>query len=1030
MPAGGAGAAGRVVLIIDPDARRGSDIFAALRDLRAEAELVSSAEQGWRRFAEHRPGAVIAALGPRGRGGDWFLRRLRNEYLGAMPATYLLCGAGELAEAAALEPDGFLVPPVARAALAAIGGVQGAVAGAGNPVGAGIDAVTRLRELFDLSILDATPAAGLDQVVARVTLAFRATDCAAWATGPEGVWPRTARPVADQAARARLHQRLVVASGAAGTVLMAAPDAGGAAVTDGASQSLLALPLRAGGQMVGGLALMADGARLFTAAERDALMLLARRVAGELAWVTAHARLLAEHEQLREAALLDSLTGVWNRAAFEQAVATQIQAAGRSGQPLCLVLVDVVHLSAINDRHGHVVGDEVLAHLAGLLAANLRAQDAVGRIGGDELAVLLVNCNEASARAAVHHLRTALATSPFRRGDLLVQLSARFGVAGIQPDEDSAAPALARAEVAVRRARRSSTELGGVSTRQAGVALAQVGSGGAGVSGSRRNIPPGATLGGMYRVLHEISRGAMGVVYRGEDLGLGRPVALKVLRSDLGSDSALVERFRAEAALLASLHHPHLVQIYTFGTDADEVYFVMELVEGESVADLLARQEVLGQKAEVGAVAKVVDEIAGALEAMHAVGMVHRDVKPDNILIDRVHDRAVLVDVGVAKRLGGRREAAGTPGYAAPESFMDCDLVPATDVYGLAATAYAMLTGLPPFGSGELLPLVERQLGEQPAAPSLLRAGLSHEVDTVLWRALAPEPEDRYSSAAAFALSLGRALEQSTEVAAAAVITEPRAGASGARSRWAEDRQPTTGPLMLAPLPEPDDEQSRTQKYRIDGMGGDAPPGGAAAESAGAATPATGELGPTREVYECRTVFFRAAYQIFGHLRGTGWLMPLSRADPRLPPLVRPGVPPSSWVSADLLLALLHQVERLGMGGPELATMVGEGGLSGGWASLVTAVGRIESSALIDRADDLFGRYLRGGRLTVTHRGTGRAALALAPGPQSPVLCRVIDGWVSRLVELAGGSAVTIEHQHQPGQACRLSARWTPLALG
>src|SRR4029079_9932605 len=176
-----------------------------------------------------------------------------------------------------------------------------------------------------------------------------------------------------------------------------------------------------------------------------------------------------------------------------------------------------------------------------------------------------------------------------------------------------------------------------------------------------------------------------------------------------------------QAGMLASLHHTNLVQVHAFGTDGDLVYFVMELVEGEAVADAMTAVEQSGRPIEVPLVAKVTHEIASALEAIHAVGIVHRDVKPDNILIDRVHDRAVLVDVGVAKRKGAQREAAGTPGYAAPESFMDRDPTPALDVYGLAATAYAMLTGLPPFGSGDLLPVFERPVHGTPAAPRAVR---------------------------------------------------------------------------------------------------------------------------------------------------------------------------------------------------------------------------------------------------------------------------------------------------------------------
>ncbi|HEU5060183.1 MAG TPA: GGDEF domain-containing protein, partial [Kofleriaceae bacterium] len=363
----------RRVLLIDPDPGRGMELYAALRDLRVEAELVNDAEQGWRRFAQLRPSVVLTALA---RGGDVFLRRLRDEYMGTQPTTYLMCAAEELAAAAALEPDACVVLPIARAALAALAGV--AVDG-GVPE---LDAGHRLRELFELSLLGGDVVRGLDDLAARAALAFRVTDCAAWAWGGDGrTWPRTAAPIDDDE-RPALFDRVRIASEAAGrTVLMAPrPPTGRAAIVDAGGHSILARELRSGDLVLGGVALLAEGGRVYSAGERDALAMLGRRMTAELAWVSAHARLLVEHERLREAALVDPLTGVWNRSALEQTVISQIQAAGRTGAPLTLMVIDVFRLATINDRHGHRTGDAVLAHLAGLIAANLRAQDVVGRV--------------------------------------------------------------------------------------------------------------------------------------------------------------------------------------------------------------------------------------------------------------------------------------------------------------------------------------------------------------------------------------------------------------------------------------------------------------------------------------------------------------------------------------------------------------------------------------------------------------------------------------------------------------------------
>lgn len=272
---------------------------------------------------------------------------------------------------------------------------------------------------------------------------------------------------------------------------------------------------------------------------------------------------------------------------------------------------------------------------------------------------------------------------------------------------------------------------------------------------------PGALLGGMYRITHRISGGAMGTVFAGEDLALGRPVAIKALRGKFGRDENFLKRFKDEASLLASLSHPNLVQIFTFGSEGEQVYFVMELVDGIPLSGVIGHHS----SAEIGmdayALATVIDEVADALDEIHSVGIIHRDVKPANIILDRVNARAVLVDVGIASEQTGKREAAGTPGYAAPESLSaEQDASPATDVYGLAATAYIALTGQPPFGSGTVLEILERQRTQAPIGPSRIRPQLDSGVDRVLETALNPNPKLRYDSAGAFSLVLGKALRR------------------------------------------------------------------------------------------------------------------------------------------------------------------------------------------------------------------------------------------------------------------------------
>src|SRR6185295_3515530 len=154
-----------------------------------------------------------------------------------------------------------------------------------------------------------------------------------------------------------------------------------------------------------------------------------------------------------------------------------------------------------------------------------------------------------------------------------IQVSA--GMSTLLGEDDTGEAAVSRALIAMRAAKR----------RREGLVVAEESADSDAALADAGGLEAGATLGGMYQILHEISRGAMGVVYRAEDLGLSRIVAIKTLRPDLAGDKALVRRFRSEAATLAALHHEHLVQVHAFGVDGETVYFVMELVEGESLED-------------------------------------------------------------------------------------------------------------------------------------------------------------------------------------------------------------------------------------------------------------------------------------------------------------------------------------------------------------------------------------------------------------------------------------------------------------
>jgi serine/threonine protein kinase len=496
-------------------------------------------------------------------------------------------------------------------------------------------------------------------------------------------------------------------------------------------------------------------------------------------------------------------------------------------------------------------------------------------------------------------------------------------------------------------------------------------------------LPAGATLGGMYRIMHEISRGAMGVVYRGEDLALGRSVAIKVLRSDLAQDGDLVKRFREEAAMLASIDHPHLVRVYSAGTHGDDVYFAMELVEGEPVSELI-KERTKTEPLDAEITGKVVVEIASALEAMHALGLIHRDVKPANILLDRIRKRAVLVDVGVAKRRDSEVDAAGTPGFAAPESFLDAAEGPATDVYGLAATAYTMLTGVAPFATGPLEAVIERQLYDPPSPPSQRRAGLSPALDQCVLKALAASQADRFPSATEFARAFARG------------VRENMPGRATDSRRLPASVPPRRSRLQLS------------TRHR-------------------ARRPSIQEIA-ARSIGNTRGAVFRIAQRVFFKQLGTAWLNDVSEDDPALAVVLHPSLPPMSWHPVELLSNALGRMAASAQNPTGLASAIGRATMTATFARFYGADPKSLSAARVLRAAGAYWpRYHSWGKLSVEQGGPDFCALSLQPSPGDPLLCALVLGGFGRIAELTGARNIHAAHPEcargQPGQ-CRYVLEW------
>jgi len=280
-----------------------------------------------------------------------------------------------------------------------------------------------------------------------------------------------------------------------------------------------------------------------------------------------------------------------------------------------------------------------------------------------------------------------------------------------------------------------------------------------GQGAATRELQPGDVLGD-YRLESELGEGGMGLVFRATRTSDGREVALKVLKLALANDLLFQHRFRQEARAAAEVHEPHLVPIIE-ASDADgRHYLAVDYVEGGSLTDRIADKGRLD-----GAdVVRMVSEIGAGLDALHAAGIVHRDIKPQNILY-ALDGTAMLTDFGLAKGraytvLTQPGQVMGTLDYLAPELIRGQPGTPLTDVYALGCLAFECATGKAPFADKGLFEVGLAHLEEAPPNPSADRPELSPGLAAALLSALEKDPEQRPASAGAFAESLRAAHEE------------------------------------------------------------------------------------------------------------------------------------------------------------------------------------------------------------------------------------------------------------------------------
>lgn len=280
-------------------------------------------------------------------------------------------------------------------------------------------------------------------------------------------------------------------------------------------------------------------------------------------------------------------------------------------------------------------------------------------------------------------------------------------------------------------------------------------------------LRPGAVIAG-YRLEERIGRGGMAVVFRAVDGRLGRPVALKILSPGLTADNAFRMRFINESRAAAAVEHPHIIPVYEAGETAGMLFIAMRYVRGGDARSLLRRIGPLPADRAWG----IISQVAAALDAAHRRGLVHRDVKPGNMLLDvssglagaDLTDHVYLTDFGISKQAQSARltvtgQIVGTLDYAAPEQIEGRDVDGRTDLYSLACSVFELLSGLPPFQRGQGPALIYAHLSAAPPAITASRPDLPPAADRVIAKAMAKAAAERYASCAEFAADLGRALE-------------------------------------------------------------------------------------------------------------------------------------------------------------------------------------------------------------------------------------------------------------------------------